>query len=100
MHFIAQYQDRPGSQDARQKFRPAHVSYRMALGEKMVMAGPLLANDGATTIGSFIVFEAPDFAAAQAFAGGDPLVREKAFELVSVTPLRIVAFNPPAKPQG
>ena len=98
MHVIAQYKDRPGSQDIRAKHRPAHVEYRMGLGTRMVMAGPLLSDDGATSIGSYIVFETENIETGRAFAAGDPLVREGAFELVSVTPLRIVAFNAPAKP--
>ena len=98
MHVIAQYKDRPGSQEVRQKFAPEHVSYRMALGAKMVMAGPLLSDDGAGSVGSFIVFETENIASGKSFAAGDPLVREGALELVSVTPLRIVAFNAPPKP--
>jgi uncharacterized protein YciI len=98
LHAIAQYKDKPGSHEVRQKFRPEHVNYRVALGTKLIMAGPLLSDDGAGSVGSFIVFETDDIAAARAFAAGDPLVREGALELVSVTPLRIVAFNAPAKP--
>jgi len=100
MHFVAMYKDLPGTGEARQKFRPEHVAYRMALGEKMVSAGPLLSPDGSTSVGSMIIFEADDHAAAQSFAAGDPLVREGALELVSVTAHRIVAFNPPQKQQS
>ncbi len=80
------YKDLPGTGEAHPEIPPPeHVAYRTALGEKVVSAGPLLSPDGGTSVGSMIIFEADDHAAAQSFAVGDPLVREGALELVSVT---------------
>jgi uncharacterized protein YciI len=97
MHFIAQYKEKAGAGEIRAKWRPDHVKYRTDLGAKMVMAGPLLSTDGQTSIGSYMVFEAGDYAGAEKIAAGDPLVREGAFDTPAVTALRIVAFNAPAK---
>ena len=95
MYYIATYKDRPDAGEARQKFRPEHAAYRIGLGPRLLTAGPLLAADGKTSIGSLLIFEADDQAAAEAFAGGDPLVREGALELVSVTGFIPRAFNAP-----
>jgi len=95
MYYIATYRDRPDAGEARQKFRPEHAAYRISLGTRLLTAGPLLGPDGKTSIGSLLVFEASDQAAAEAFAGGDPLVREGALDLVSVIGFIPRAFNAP-----
>ncbi len=97
MYFVATYKDIPSGSENRVKFRQEHIAFRMTLGTRMVLAGGLLKDDGQGTVGSLMVFEADSLEAAKTFAAGDPLVREGAFELVSVTPMRIAAVNPPPK---
>ena len=97
MYFVATYKDLPSGSENRLKFRQEHIAFRMALGPKMVLAGGLLKDDGQGTVGSLMVFEADSLDAAKSFAAGDPLVKEGAFELVSVTPMRVAAVNAPPK---
>jgi uncharacterized protein YciI len=52
------------------------------------MAGPLLADDGETMIGSLFVIEAEDAAAVERFRAADPYVRAGLFDRVEVHPFR------------
>ena len=50
----------------------AHLDRAPAEGVQIVSAGPLVADDGETPIGSLLVFDAPDRAAVEAFCQVDP----------------------------
>lgn len=50
----------------------AHQDYLRAAKVRLVVAGPLLAEDGETAIGSLFVIAAPDRATAEAFHRDDP----------------------------
>lgn len=56
-----------------------------ALGVTIVMSGPLVADDGATMIGSLFLVEAPDRAAAERFNAADPFAKAGVWERVSIT---------------
>jgi uncharacterized protein YciI len=66
-HFLLEY--RYVSQDTRMAAREDHLAYMNGLHEKgtVVFAGPLADDTGAV-----VVIEAPDLAAAQEVADGDP----------------------------
>jgi uncharacterized protein YciI len=51
----------------------AHLERAPEYGVTMVIGGPLVSDDGATSIGSMMVVEAPDRAAVEAFNRADPL---------------------------
>ena len=80
--------DKPGSLELRLANRPAHVAYLEAQGERLATAGPLLAEDGQTPVGSLLVFEAADRAGAEAFAAGDPYAAAGLFASVTIRPWR------------
>jgi uncharacterized protein YciI len=51
----------------------AHLKRAPEYGVTMVVGGPLVSDDGATSIGSMMVVEATDRAAVEAFNRADPL---------------------------
>jgi uncharacterized protein YciI len=71
--------DGPGAIELRKQHRPAHLENLRPLvrAGRVRFAGPLL-EDGAP-VGSLVVFEAPDLAAARAIAAGDPYVLHGVF---------------------
>jgi uncharacterized protein YciI len=96
MHFVVQYKDRPERAAQRAADQPAHIAYRKGLGSRIVLAGPLLDDGGARPVGSLIVIEAADLAEARRIALDDPHAKAGNFDLVAVTPFRVMAVNPPA----
>jgi len=52
--------------------------------DRLMIAGPLLGDDGVTVQGSLLVIEAADRAAAEAFAAGDPYAKAGLFESVTI----------------
>ena len=66
--------DGPGAPELRRLHRPAHLEKLRPLARagRVRFAGPLLAAGAA--VGSVVVFEAPDLAAARAIAEVDPYV--------------------------
>ncbi len=90
MLFAIHCHDKPGHPQTRLANRPAHVAYLAAYRDAIVLAGPLLADDGQSMIGSLLVLDLPDRAAADAFLAGDPYGQAGLFESVSVVPFRKV----------
>jgi uncharacterized protein YciI len=88
--------DRTDATGVRAATRPAHVDYLKSLGKTLVLAGPFLADDGTTAIGSFLLVEAADKPAAEAIAAQDPYAGAGLFASVTVQPYRLVILNPPA----
>jgi uncharacterized protein len=82
-HFILHCVDHPGRLDLRMATRPAHLDYVAGFGPMVALAGPLLDADGAPC-GSCFVLEAPDKAAVDAFAAGDPYAVAGLFATVTV----------------
>ncbi len=76
--------DKPGVMDTRKEVLPAHIEYLATEPVNIVMSGPLVADDGETTIGSLYVFEAEDRAAVDEFQRNDPLVAADIWETVEV----------------
>jgi uncharacterized protein YciI len=80
MHFIVFAIDKPGHVDLRQSIRPDHLEYLGSQKGILVTAGPMQSDDGASMIGSMLVIDVPDRAAAEAFAKGDPYAKAGLFE--------------------
>jgi uncharacterized protein YciI len=83
MMFVIEGIDGKDAGALREQHRDAHVAHLLALGERFVLGGPFL-DDSGNQIGSLMVIEAEDRAAANAFAGADPFVIEGVFEKVTV----------------
>lgn len=90
MQFAIYCLDKPDSLQLRLDTRPTHLVYLDSFEDKLVFAGPLLAEDGKSPIGSLLVFEGADAAAAKAFADGDPYAKAGLFAQVTIRPVRQV----------
>jgi hypothetical protein len=80
--------DKAGALQTRLDNRPAHVDYLKDTGV-VSQAGPLLNDDG-DMIGSLVVLEVEDMAAAQAWADNDPYAKAGLFEGVELIPWKKV----------
>jgi uncharacterized protein len=81
--------DKPMQRDLRAATRPDHLAYLRDALASILVAGPLLDDDG-VAIGSMLLMDFPDRKAAVAFAAGDPYARAGLFASVAVTPWRQV----------
>ena len=82
--------DKPGGIEVRKANRDAHVAHLRQHIDNIVVAGPLLSDDGASMIGSLIVVDFADRAALDAFLAADPYAKAGLFQSVTVTPWRKV----------
>jgi uncharacterized protein YciI len=87
MLFVITAFDWPGALERRLQVRPAHLEYLAGRAGRIKVGGPLL-NDNDQPIGSLLIIEADDRAAADAFAAGDPYRIEGVFERVEIRPWR------------
>src|SRR3546814_13973426 len=74
MYYIIYALDRPDAGDLRIKTRAAHREYlhRSDLPVRLVLAGPLLADDAVTLIGSLIAVAVDSRSPFEAFSSADP----------------------------
>ena len=90
MHFVFRCLDRPDAAEVRRVNRDAHLAHLARVEAQIVAAGPLLSDDGERMIGSLLVIDFADRAAAEAFARADPYARAGLFSSVSITPWKRV----------
>ena len=77
-----------GGAALRAKARPAHLEWAVSLGDAIRMAGPLLADDGETMIGSVFLVHADSLAAANAISAQDPYTQAGVFGEVRINETR------------
>ena len=80
--------DRTGALPTRIANYDAHKTFlsdTSRFGVKIVMSGPLVADDGATMIGSLFLIEAPGRAQVEAFNRADPFATAGIWEKVTIT---------------
>lgn len=75
--------DKPDSGALRQENRPAHLEYVVSQ-DYVKMGGPLVGDDGETMIGSLLLLDVDNRAAAQAFVDNDPYHKAGLFERIEV----------------
>jgi uncharacterized protein YciI len=75
--------DKPGALEQRIAIRPQHREYLHALGDQVLLAGPLLDDQG-LMCGSMFVIEAADAAGAEAFSLGDPFRQAGVFGQIEI----------------
>ena len=90
MHFAFICIDKADSGEIRKSTRPAHVDYLEKHRPQILVAGPMLAEDGETPTGSLLILDLADLTAAKTFADGDPYTQAGLFESVTITPWRQV----------
>ncbi|MBK0326002.1 YciI family protein [Rhodobacteraceae bacterium F11138] len=74
--------DKPGALQLRKDNRDAHLAYIESTGI-VYQAGPLL-DDTEQMIGSLVILDVPDMAAAQAWADNDPYAKAGLFQSVEL----------------
>ena len=89
MLFVIIAEDKPGALELRLATRPTHLDYLESKVEMLVQAGPTLDAEGKPN-GSVLLVEAPDLAAVQDFAAGDPYAKAGLFASTTIRPFRQV----------
>jgi uncharacterized protein YciI len=84
MNFVLYCVDKAGHGHVRTENRPAHVDYLKSNLDRLMLAGPMTSDDGTTMLGSVLIIEAADRAAAEAFGAGDPYAKAGLFESVTI----------------
>jgi uncharacterized protein YciI len=90
MFFVIHAIDKPGHGEVRAGARPAHLEYMKNAADRLLVAGPTLAEDGAAMTGSLIIIEATDRAEAEAFTRNDPYTQAGLFDSVTIAPWKLV----------
>lgn len=80
--------DKPGALQTRLDNRDAHVDYLKSTGV-VSQAGPLL-DDGEQMIGSLVILDVEDMAAAETWAANDPYAKAGLFASVELIPWKKV----------
>jgi hypothetical protein len=96
MVYAVHYLDRADASDIRQQHREAHIAYRKGLGDRLLLAGPLLSEEG-KPVGSLVLLEAGSLADAKAIAHSDPYAATGLFDKVLVHGYKIMANNIPQR---
>ena|SRR3569832_1334545 len=94
MPYAVHYLDRADAGGIRQQHREAHIAYRKGLGDRLLLAGPLLSEEG-KPIGSLVLLEADSLADAQTAAHADPYAAAGLFDQILVHGYKIMAMNIP-----
>jgi uncharacterized protein YciI len=80
--------DKPEAAGVRAANRDAHLAFLGGLGDRLFVAGPLLSDDGSAMVGSLLIIECDDLAAARALAARDPYAQAGLFSSVVIKPWR------------
>jgi uncharacterized protein YciI len=75
MLYVFLLTDRPDAAALRQQLRPEHRAYLAGVADRICAAGPLLGDDGETMVGSLLVIDFADLAAAKAWLRDEPFTR-------------------------
>lgn len=93
MQFVIHAYDKADGLETRLANRPDHVDYVKARGPKLLIAAPLIADDGETPKGTLLIIEAENMAEAKAFAEDDPYAKAGLFKEVRIDNLTITMNN-------
>ena len=75
MIYVFHLLDKPQGLDLRQRVRPEHKAYLAAVADRIAFAGPLLADDGTTMVGSVLAIDFDSREAALAWQAQEPFTR-------------------------
>ena len=84
MLFAFYCRDKEGHGQVRLDNRTAHLEHLKSQGERVQAAGPLISDDGTAMLGSLLVVDFEDRAAAEAFAAADPYAQAGLFDSVEI----------------
>ena len=80
--------------------KPAHFAYLEEHKDILVLGGAMLADDDEARIGSVLIINVPDRAAADRFSENEPLRMAGTFKSVRITRMRRGQWNPDAAPDS
>ena len=86
--FLINARDKAGALDVRMANRPDHLEWAKAHADRILMAGPVFADDGETFAGSTFVVVFDTLNEAKAWAAEDPYAKAGLFETVEIRPFR------------
>jgi hypothetical protein len=95
MLFAVYCTDKQNSLDLRLKTRADHIAYLNSLGNAVKIGGPFL-DDKGEMMGTLVVVEAADRAAAEKIAANDPYAKAGLFQSVEIRGWRWALKNPEA----
>ena len=98
MLYIIYQEDGPDSPALRAAHKPAHFAYLEEHEDILVLGGAMLADNDQTRIGSVLIINVPDRAAADRFSENEPLRKAGTFKQVRITRMRRGQWNPDAAP--
>ncbi len=84
--FLVNARDKAGSNELRLANRQNHLEWAGAFRDKIAMAGPVLADDSETMIGSTFVIEFDTRDEAEAWAAEDPYAKAGLFDRTEIIP--------------
>lgn len=84
MLFAIHMIDRPGAAELRAEVAEAHREFVGKYVDKMLLGGPMLADDGKTAVGSLIVMDFADREAAMDMMAQEPYNQAGLFESVTI----------------
>ena len=84
MIYIFHLIDKPGSGEMRLRIRPEHKAYLAAVADRIAFAGPLMAGDGQTMIGSLLAIDFDTRTAALAWLDHEPFTQAGVYASSSV----------------
>jgi len=88
MLYVFHMIDRAGAAELRQRIRPEHKAYLAGVAERIAFAGPLVADDGQTMLGSLLVIDFADRDAALAWLRDEPFTRAGVYASTQVYAFR------------
>ncbi len=99
MLYIIYQEDVPDSAAIRDRVKQSHFDYLETHKDILVLGGALLADNDPKRIGSVLILNVPNRAAAEAFSANEPLRRAGVFASVKITRMRRGQWNPAAAPK-
>lgn len=88
MQFAVYCLDKAGHTQVRLDNRPAHVEFLTKHNDHIILAGPMLGDDGQTMVGSLLVMDFADRATLDRFLADDPYAKAGLFQSVAVKSFR------------
>ena len=88
MQFAVYCLDKPGYAKVRADNRNAHIEHLTRHNDQIVLAGPMLSDDGQSMIGSLLVMDFADRATLDRFLADDPYAKAGLFQSVAVKSFR------------
>ncbi|MBL6958231.1 MAG: hypothetical protein ISR52_04570 [Rhodospirillales bacterium] len=72
VQYLIEAHDKDGADDLRDELRAEHEAFQAEQESLYITRGPLMSDDGARQIGSLMIIDVPDLAAARKFWDGEP----------------------------